>query len=129
MLGEIDKKDWVLENGQKSFSGFHDNFSVVTVPAKEKNGVGKYEDCELMLFWIEQRGEWVAIIYKSWNECGLTDDSYSGPFSLDQACLQEVLRAYGVPDGKVAPKAARDMSPSELKKFAKGKLIFASQKA
>lgn len=56
---------------------------------------GMWQRNELLLVWIEERGEWVVITYRAWMEgAAMEDHSYSGPFAPNDACLPLILKAY-----------------------------------
>lgn len=110
--GDLRPGDWVLEEGQIRDS--HGS-SKVTVPAEAQFSNAS---CEIMLHWIKERSEWVAIIHGAWNECGHTDEMFSGPFMLDEACLRKILRAYSVGEDKIALEKVRTASPEVLEKLA-----------
>ena len=76
---------------------------------------GTYAEVELVLLWIRERGEWVALWHRNWleNVWG-TDDSYDGPFEIDTMCANKILQAYGILDKTVPLDEVRGVSPEQL---------------
>src|SRR3989344_8221002 len=61
----------------------------------DRTAGGMWEREGLLLVWIGERGEWVAITYREWVEgAAMQDRSYSGPFAPNDACLLLILKAY-----------------------------------
>jgi hypothetical protein len=52
-------------------------------------------ESKIILPWIAERGEWVAITYHKWIEATPKDDeSYGGPYVPDEYCLRKIRDVY-----------------------------------
>lgn len=51
----------------------------------------------MILPWIDERGEWVAITYNKWVESmPRNDENYAGPFKPNDYCARKIAQAYGI---------------------------------
>ncbi|OGH24956.1 MAG: hypothetical protein A3B47_02555 [Candidatus Levybacteria bacterium RIFCSPLOWO2_01_FULL_39_24] len=74
------------------------------------------EDYELIFIWVKNRNEWAVISHRTWIEGSyLNDESFDGPFALDEMCANKILEAYAAPNQKFTLDEVRRMSPEKLK--------------
>lgn len=83
----------------------------------------KVSDCDEIIsggtvFWIEARHEWIAVMREAWNECGWEDESFDGPFAINESCSKEIHQAFNLPEGKFTLEEIRYMSPQFLQQVA-----------
>ena len=97
-LGPINNK----ENSKRSF--VYINFPLLIQ-------TDSLEEEEVFVVWIEERGDWIAIIYNRWREDFFFDENYSGPFELDDFCENQLLRAYGIDWQRSLSETVRQTSP------------------
>lgn len=89
-----------------------------------KPRAGMYDhDYEAILLWIEERVEWVLIWHETWTEGGAMwdDDSYSGPFAINELCASKILEAYDIFAKEIKIEEVLHTSPVELEKFTSEK--------
>lgn len=84
----------------------------------------------IIMPWIDQRGEWVAMYYRKWIESmPRNDECYSGPFKLNDYCKRKILEAFDVSeetiglysDGlgkKLLLEDVPQITPAQLNKMA-----------
>jgi len=101
----------ILKGGRPS--GPDNNFMITAAVEDTPEGI------DILIYWIEERGEWVAIIRRKWIEMVFTDENYSGPFRLGEACCQKILQAYNIPNGKIRIDEVAKTSPKKLVELAK----------
>ena len=52
----------------------------------------------IIIPWVKEREEWVSIYYKKWIESFPHDDeTYCGPYHLDEYCRRKILEAFDIP--------------------------------
>lgn len=72
------------------------SFTVAEYPLV-KSSQWDYER-KIMMFWILERNEWVGLEYYRWQEDSRRqDESYSGPFAIDNYSRLKLLQAFDVP--------------------------------
>ena len=77
---------------------------------------------KVILLWLEERKEWVGLVYRKWLESfPKKDEHYEGPFSLDKYCQGKICEAYRItPTGRDLEGICR-IAPDELAKIAGGR--------
>ncbi len=106
------KTDGIGEKGEKA------NHPCVTIPLKT---TGESSE-NLLMLWVKERQEWIAIYHTRWNETNFYyDDHYEGPFTLDGFCKRNILWAYGIPFLEMEVDKVSRTSPSELERIAKNR--------
>lgn len=74
---------------------------------------------DMLMLWIEERREWVAIEYEKWKEDSTKNaESYRGPFGLDDFCEKMLLKGYGINIHSPMLGNVKKKSPSELERIA-----------
>jgi hypothetical protein len=101
-------------------------FSDRKISSVEKQGAkfdlkvawGSAHDIEntLIMLWIPERKEWVAIRYHKWLESGARyDEDYSGPYALNEYAQRKLQQAFGIPkDMNISPSDTTFLPPEIL---------------
>lgn len=79
---------WGVLDGQSRRPFVHISFSHLPDPNYR-------EEIEYIL-WVEERWEWVNISYETWREDVYDDESYSGPYELNEYLEKMLITAYGI---------------------------------
>lgn len=88
--------------------------------------VEKIWHTEMLIYWIPERKEWIGILHSSWLESDAwgEDESYRGPYALDDYYAKRILGVLGIPQWRLSLKVPAiqldqilQMSPNELEKF------------
>ena len=91
------------------------NFPAVTFPIDNFDNWTYNHD--IIMLWIEERKEWVAIRYERWREDGSrNDEDYDGPFALDDYCSSMLAQVYGIPEDT---ENIRKLEPSRLESISR----------
>jgi hypothetical protein len=72
-----------------------------------------YTDRKVILLWIEERNEWVAISYRKWEESIFYEETYGGPYELGDFSEKKLLDAYDVHWQLSTIKRPKYMSPND----------------
>jgi hypothetical protein len=83
----------------------------------EYSAEGGWENRGCILLWVEERGEWIAILSGSWVEMVYEDESHSGPYALDETAARKILEAYGIPEGRIPLDTVHQTSPQALEEW------------
>ena len=68
--------------------------------------------------WISHRREWVVLHHSSWLETCHKDESYAGPYALDNYCAQKLMEAYSLQKTLDVATVAKT-SPADLEALVK----------
>lgn len=70
----------------------------VRFPLKRDNFDYKFDyKNDMVMHWIPQRREWIVLTHHMWQEDACNkDESWGGPFQLDEYCEGKVLEGFGV---------------------------------
>jgi len=93
------------------------NFDIIRSLSFDGLGV-RSED--ILLIWIKERQEWVAIKHKQWPDKSLsmnpyTNESEEGPYSLDDYCKNIIRNVYGI--SLDHPEDPSKIEPSRLERI------------
>lgn len=72
------------------------------------------KDRRVILLWIEERNEWIAITYKKWEEEFFHEETYRGPYEIGDFGERKLLEAYGIAWQRITRRAVRNTSPEDF---------------
>ncbi|MBI4981080.1 hypothetical protein HZC30_06005 [Candidatus Woesearchaeota archaeon] len=95
-------------------------FTTVEFPLKCDYAKDWCVEHKIILPWIAERGEWVAIAYRKWVESGArNDEHYSGPFRPNEYCARKIVQAHGRLESGINIETMLITSPERLKQISR----------